>query len=120
MKPYSEQVLTFIQEHPSVYHVIDGQRRMLLEAGYTRLSEGSRWDLRRGGKYFVIRNDSSLAAFRIPQSDFRGFMIMASHGDSPFLKIKENPEMPVEGKYTKLNVEKYGGALLSLIGLISS
>ena len=47
MKPYSEQVLTFIQEHPSVYHVIDGQRRMLLEAGYTRLSEDSRWDLRR-------------------------------------------------------------------------
>ena len=113
MKPYSEQVLTFIQEHPSVYHVIDGQRRMLLEAGYTRLSEGSRWDLRPGGKYFVVRNDSALAAFRIPQGDFRGFMIMASHGDSPFLKIKENPEMPVEGKYTRLNVEKYGGALLS-------
>jgi aspartyl aminopeptidase len=40
-------------------------------------------------------------------------MIMAAHGDSPFLKIKENPEMPVEGKYTRLNVEKYGGALLS-------
>ena len=113
MKPYSEQLLTFIQEHPSVYHVIDGQRRMLLEAGYTQLSEGSRWDLRRGGKYFVIRNDSSLAAFRVPRLDFRGFMIIAAHSDSPFLKIKENPEIPVEGKYTRLNVEKYGGALLS-------
>ena len=40
------------------------------------------------------------------------FHIIASHSDSPSLKIKENPEM-VENGYVKLNVELYGGALLA-------
>ena len=40
-------------------------------------------------------------------------MIMASHSDSPVFKIKENPEMTVDGAYRKLNVELYGGALLA-------
>lgn len=40
-------------------------------------------------------------------------MIMASHSDSPALKIKEKPEITVDGAYKKLNVEVYGGALLS-------
>ena len=34
-RDYSGELLRFIQEHPSVYHVIEGQRRILLEAGYT-------------------------------------------------------------------------------------
>lgn len=36
---------------------------------------------------------------------------MASHSDSPCFKIKENPEMTVENKYVKLNVERYGGMI---------
>ncbi len=42
-----------------------------------------------------------------------GFHIMASHSDSPCFKIKENPEIGVAEKYVKLNVEKYGGMLMS-------
>ena len=38
---------------------------------------------------------------------------MASHSDSPTFKIKENPEITVEKAYVKLNVEKYGGMLMS-------
>ena len=38
---------------------------------------------------------------------------MASHSDSPSLKIKENPEIEVENAYIKLNVERYGGMILS-------
>ena len=113
MDRYSRELLRFIQEHPSVYHVIDGQRSRLLEAGYVPLPESSLWHLQRGGRYFVTRNDSAIIAFRIPRNDFRGFMIMASHSDSPVLKIKENPEIRTEGKYTRLNIELYGGALLA-------
>ncbi len=38
---------------------------------------------------------------------------MASHSDSPCFKIKENPEIVVEDKYVKLNVENYGGMIYS-------
>lgn len=110
---YSGALVRFIQEHPSVYHVIEGQRHQLLAAGYEPLLESRPWQLRPGGRYFVTRNSSALIAFRIPEGDFRGFMIMASHSDSPALKIKEKPEITVDGAYKKLNVEVYGGALLS-------
>ncbi|MBQ2158635.1 MAG: M18 family aminopeptidase, partial [Oscillospiraceae bacterium] len=68
MDRYSRELLRFIQEHPSVYHVIDGQRSRLLEAGYVPLPESSLWHLQRGGRYFVTRNDSAIIAFRIPRN----------------------------------------------------
>ena len=48
----------------------------------------------------------------MPEVSSDVFHIIASHSDSPSLKIKENPEM-VENGYVKLNVELYGGALLA-------
>ena len=110
---YDRELLNFIQASPSAYHVIEGQKRLLREEGYQQLLESEEWTIREGGKYFVTRNGSSILAFRVPQKKFRGFMIMASHSDSPMLKIKENPEISVEGIYQKLNVEVYGGALLA-------
>lgn len=112
-RDYNRELLDFIQGHPSVYHVIEGQKQRLLEAGYEQLLESRSWTIRQGGKYFLTRNGSALIAFRVPETQFRGFMIMASHSDSPVFKIKENPEMTVDGAYRKLNVELYGGALLA-------
>lgn len=110
---YDRELLDFIQSNPSPYHVIEAQRKRLLEAGYEQLLESGHWDVRPGGKYFVTRNGSAIIAFRIPEKASRGFMLMASHSDSPMLKIKENTEIAVEGAYQKLNVEVYGGALLA-------
>ena len=90
-RDYSGELLRFIQEHPSVYHVIEGQRRILLEAGYEQLLESQHWTLREGGKYFLTRNHSALIAFQLPKKRFRVFMLMASHSDSPALKVNENP-----------------------------
>lgn len=111
-KNYDQELLKFIAAHPSVYHVAEGQKQLLLAAGYEPLLESRSWSLRKGGRYFVTRNGSALLAFRVPSGGFSGFMIMASHGDSPALKIKENPEITAGG-CTKLNVELYGGALLA-------
>ena len=65
-------------------------------------------------QYFITRNDSSIIAFSIPEMEFHGMRIMASHSDSPSFKIKENPEMEVEKHYIKLNVERYGGMIFAL------
>lgn len=112
-RDYSRELLRFIQNHPSPYHVVEGQKQRLLEAGYEQLLESRNWSIREGGKYFLTRNGSSIVAFRVPKKTFSGFMIMACHSDSPMLKIKENPEITVDGAYKKLNVELYGGALLA-------
>lgn len=108
-----QELFSFIEQSPSVFHVIENIRRKLDAQGYEQLLESEPWKLQEGGKYYVIRNGSSLAAFRLPRKDYSGFQIIASHSDSPTFKIKENPEMEVEGTYVKLNVEKYGGMLLA-------
>lgn len=108
----ANELLTFIENSPSCFHVIANFRAMLAEAGYTELRETEAWQLAAGGKYFTVRNESSIIAFRVPQTDFTGFMMSAAHSDSPTFKIKENPE--AAGTYcVRLTTEKYGGALMS-------
>lgn len=112
-KEIAARLLDFINESPTCFHTIDNVRKSLEEAGFTGLSEKDEYSLNQGGKYFVIRNDASLIAFEISKQNPEGFRIIASHSDSPCFKIKENPETTLENAYVKLNVEKYGGMILS-------
>lgn len=68
-------------------------------------------DLKPGEKCFVVRNNSSVIGFKLPENIPGSFMIIASHSDSPTFKIKPNPEIVIENNYIKLNVEKYGGMI---------
>lgn len=106
-------LFAFIEASPTAYHAVDQMRGKLEKEGYQRLSEGQEWTLQPGGNYYVIRGGSSLIAFRVPRGAVKGFHIVASHSDSPGLKLKENPEMDTDGGLVKLNVEKYGGMLCS-------
>lgn len=110
VKKINEELLGFLNESPTCFHAIAAIEKRLSDEGYEKLTEGMKWDLQENGKYYVTRNSSSIIAFRIPAKDFTGFMIGASHSDSPTFKLKENPEIVKDG-YVKLNVEKYGGAL---------
>ena len=102
----------FIEESPSQFHVVENERRRFLKAGFEELSEAKQWKLQLNKNYFVTRNGSSILAFRMPKNEYKSFMIMASHSDSPSFRIKEMPEMK-EGHYVKLNTEKYGGMLMA-------
>lgn len=111
MKKRIKELLAFLEASPSCFHAVEAMRTELEEAGYQQLLESEDWDLEEDGRYYVIRNGSSLIAFRIPRADFVGFQIMASHSDSPTFKIKENPEVAA-GPYVKLNTERYGGMMM--------
>ena len=110
---YLESFLNFAEQSPTAFHAIANLKAALREAGFHELKEKDPWLVDSGGKYFVIRNDSSLIAFSIPRSGFAPFRIAAAHSDSPTLKLKPRFEDPAEGAYVRLNVEKYGGAILS-------
>ncbi|MCM1560574.1 MAG: M18 family aminopeptidase [Butyrivibrio sp.] len=111
---YTREMLEFIEKSPSCFHVVDNIKRKLLEEGFLELKENQEWELSWGKGYFVIRNDSSVIAFRLPSKGAAlGFHIVAAHGDSPTFKLKEAPEIRVEEKYIKLNTERYGGMILS-------
>lgn len=110
------ELMDFLDSSLTCYHVIDEVEKRLLEEGFTRLSEEKTWELESGRGYYVIRNDSSVAAFRVPEcsiEDIKGFHIFSAHSDSPAFKLKEAPEMTKEGVYVSLNTEKYGGMIMS-------
>lgn len=108
----ARELLQFIAQSPSAYHVIDNLKKRLRASGYTELAEHEHWEIKTGGKYFLTRGGTSCIAFRVPEGPARGFMLTASHSDSPCFKIKENPERAA-GRYLQLSTEKYGGMLMA-------
>ncbi len=104
-------LLDFLDRSPNAFYAVANMKKILAQNGFSELYEGQDWRLEAGGSYYVTRNDSALIAFRLPEADFSGFQIMASHCDSPVFKLKCEPELEVDQHYVKLNVEKYGGML---------
>ena len=108
-----EQFLTFAEQSPTAFHAVENLKKELTRAGFRELKEKDPWLVDEGGKYFVIRNDSAIIAFAVPRDGFGPFRIAAAHCDSPAFKLKPGFEEAVEGAYVRLNVEKYGGMIMS-------
>ena len=106
-----EKLMAFLDASPSVYHATANLAAELENNGYAPLCEAKAWDLVPGGKYYVTRGGSAVIAFRIPEGSPKGFMMSASHSDRPTFKLKENGEL--NGTYTRLSVERYGGMLIA-------
>ena len=111
MDKRTKALMAFLDASHSVYHAAAYLAEMLENAGYTRLSEGEKWELIPGGKYYLVRGGTAVMAFRIPAGKPKGFLLSASHSDRPTFKIKENAESV--GAYTRLATEKYGGMLIA-------
>ena len=113
-KKYARELMQFIENSPSVYHVIDNACRKLEDAGFTPLNLSDSFDLKPAGKYFVTANGSALIAWQMSKEQKAlGFKLIGSHSDSPCLRIKPNPELTVQNHYLKLNTEVYGGPILA-------
>lgn len=107
-----KKLFDFIENSPTAFHVVDNIKNTLLSEGFFELSEGKPWFVTKGRGYFVTRNNSSIIAFIVPEGDFNGFMIGASHSDSPCFKLKANPVLE-ESNYVRLSAERYGGMINS-------
>jgi aspartyl aminopeptidase len=54
-----QQLLDFIDASPSPWHAVATMEQALLSASFIRLSETQSWQLETGGRYYVVRDDSS-------------------------------------------------------------
>lgn len=112
----AQELIDFIAACPSMFHVIEVVRNQLHEEGFVFLDEARAWDVKPGGRYYTVRNDSSIVAFQVGEralddpARFR-FQLTASHCDSPTFKLKAAPELEGPEGYVRLNVEAYGGAI---------
>jgi len=104
----------FIARGTTPFHAVAEMASQLDHAGFTRLAEDGAWDPVAGGKYYVVRNGSSIVAFCVGQQSAPGdgMRMVGAHTDSPCLMVKPTPERVCHG-YLQLGVEVYGGALLN-------
>ena len=113
MKQEVASFLDYVAHSPTVFQATQQACDMLDAAGFTRLSEHEAWEILPGGRYYVTRNRSALVAFAVPENGFTHCQIVASHGDSPTFKLKAHAEGEAAGAYIRLDVEPYGGMIMS-------
>ncbi len=107
----NQEMAWFIDHSPTAFHVTANLCAALDEEGYRRLYAHEDWGALPDGRYYTTQNDSTLIAFRLEKGQ-NGFMITASHSDSPLFKIKDHPTKRTPDSYVKLNTERYGGVNL--------
>jgi len=106
-------LLDFLRRSPTPFHAVANMATQLEAHGFQRLRESDRWDLRPEGRYYTVRNGSSLVAFWLPGDVVTdGIRMIGAHTDSPCLKIKPEPDITAHD-YLQLGVEVYGGVLLN-------
>lgn len=109
-----ENLLGFIDDSPSPWHVAATVSNLLQNHGFTQLHETERWQLQPHSKYFVIRDDAAIIAFtsgNLNAIENCRLRIIGSHVDSPTIRITHSPEKTTSG-VTRLSAEVYGGPIL--------
>lgn len=111
---YARDLLDFIDASPSPWHAVGSMEKQLQEFQFEKLNETNEWILQPGGRYYVIRDDSSIILFVQGQKPVveTGFKIIGAHTDSPGLRVKPNAAH-IAGGMIRVGVEVYGGPILA-------
>lgn len=111
---FNVDLAEFINNSPTPFHAVSNLRQAFEKAGFEELYESRDWKLKPRGKYFVVRNGSTIAAFQLSsrKSFKEGFRMVGAHTDSPCLKLKPSPLRSKQG-YQQLCAEIYGGVLMN-------
>ncbi|KAL8708461.1 MAG: hypothetical protein Q9225_007595 [Loekoesia sp. 1 TL-2023] len=115
VESYTSPFLKFISENPTVFHAVNALSERLESYGFTKLSAREPWShkVKKGGKYFVERNGSSIIAFAVGKSykTGNGAAVIASHVDAVTTKVKPISTKPTTAGYVQLGIAPYAGAL---------
>lgn len=111
---HAQNLLDFIDNSPSPWHAVASIETAIQAFQFVRLDEAAPWQLQAGGRYYVVRDDSSIVLFvlgnKVPAE--AGFKIVGAHTDSPGFRIR--PNGAIAGNHmVRLGVEIYGGPILA-------
>lgn len=112
---YIAGLMKMLDDSPSKYLVVKNTSSILDNAGFKKLDLCKEFPaLYPGDKVYVTKNNSTLFAFVIGEDlPDNGLKVIAAHSDFPCLQLKSSPEVYSEGGIVKINIEPYGGPLLS-------
>ena len=111
----TKQLLDFINKSKTAFQGAHEVKNILDQNGFTEIKESDCWNLNKGDKHYIMKNDSAVIAFEVGCGEIEedGFRLIGAHTDSPGFRIKPSAEMTIENNYVKLNTEVYGGPILS-------
>ncbi len=105
-------LVEFLRACPTAFHAAAQIRARLDEAGFSYLPEGAAWAMEPGGRYYTIRNNSSVVALKVgSRLDSYHFQLVVAHADSPTYKVKAVPELSGPEGCLRLGVEAYGSMI---------
>ena len=109
----AERLINTVNKSTCAFTATQTAIERLRQADFMELALEEKWDIEKGGKYFINVYDSSVFAFSVGKEFESGMLrVAAAHTDHPCLYIKPSPEMMTK-EYGKLNVEVYGGPILN-------
>jgi aspartyl aminopeptidase len=108
----AQDLLDYIHASPTPFHAVRETQRRLEARGYRRLDERESWSGRAGDRVYVVRADTSIAAFQLGRVPVEqgGFRLLGAHTDSPNLRLKPR-SLHTRSGFHQLGVEVYGGVL---------
>lgn len=113
----TEILFDLLKKGVSPVHAVAACEERLLNAGFEKINYEDRWELKKGGKYYLNHHDTTLFAFTLPEefqteNNTPAIRIAAAHTDFPCLRIKPSADIKTNS-YAQVNVEVYGGAILN-------
>lgn len=113
----TEILFELLKKGVSPIHAVEACEERLLGAGFEKINYEDRWELKKGGRYYVNHHDTTLFAFTLPEqfqeeNKTPSIRIAAAHTDFPCLRIKPAADIKTNS-YAQVNVEVYGGAILN-------
>lgn len=108
------ELLEFIDASASPWHAVAEMVRRLEAGAFQRLEEGEPWQLESGGRYYVVRDASTIAAFSLGSGRIvdHGLRIVGAHTDSPGFRVKPAGSQ-ARGGHASVDVELYGGPIVA-------
>ena len=98
MQEALKHLFDYVREGTSAFHVAAHTAKVLEQAGFERLSLRDDWQLRLGGKYYVMPFPTTVYAFTLAGCGVKGQVRLAgAHTDFPALKIKPDPDLNRRG-----------------------
>ncbi|ROW11674.1 hypothetical protein VPNG_05624 [Cytospora leucostoma] len=112
---FTKPFVDFLTDNPTIFHAVEHFKGKLSAVGFTELPARDDWSdkIKPGGKYFVTRNGSALAAFTVGvhYKPGNGVAIIGGHIDALTAKLKPVSKKPNKAGFVQLGVAPYAGGL---------
>eukprot|EP00761_Pharyngomonas_kirbyi_P009285 gb/GECH01009301.1/.p1 GENE.gb/GECH01009301.1/~~gb/GECH01009301.1/.p1 ORF type:complete len:467 (+),score=144.06 gb/GECH01009301.1/:1-1401(+) len=113
-RPYADKFIEFVNKSRSPYHAVAEVKKDLEAKGFTEIKERELWEekVKPCGKYYFIRNRSTVVAFVVggKWEPGNGLHIIGAHTDSPDLRLRPISAQKSAG-YLQVGIQTYGGGL---------